>query len=46
MIGAGNGTVLTWEFLDDANGGIVIDVPESLADAGEYCWVFKIQYVA
>lgn len=44
MIGAGNGTVLSWMF-EGESGGIVVDVPESLADAGEYCWVFKIDYV-
>ena len=41
MIGAGNGTALQWT----TNGnGIEITVPPALANAGKYCWVFKIDY--
>lgn len=45
MVGAGNGTVMSWKF-EGGDGGIVIDVPAAFAEAGEYCWVFKIGYVA
>lgn len=41
MIGAGNGTKVEWEALDKS---IAISVPTALADAGDYCWVFKIKY--
>lgn len=41
MIGAGNSTELDWS----AGGeGIEITIPAALADAGKYCWVFKIAY--
>jgi hypothetical protein len=41
MIGAGNGTKLDWSASGD---GIEITVPAALANAGKYCWVFKIDY--
>ena len=41
MIGAGNDTELDWSTNDE---GIEITVPTVLADAGKYCWVFKIAY--
>ncbi|TVY68953.1 Plasma alpha-L-fucosidase [Lachnellula suecica] len=41
MIGAGNGTEVDWMV---AGQGVSITVPSALADAGKYCWVFKITY--
>jgi alpha-L-fucosidase len=43
MIGAGNGTELEWTPSGD---GIETTVPTALAEAGKYCWVFKIGYVS
>jgi len=41
MIGAGNDTKVAWRAV---NEGVVITVSTAVADAGKYCWVFKIQY--
>jgi len=41
MIGAGNGTKVEWAPFGD---GVSISVPSALANAGKYCWVFKITY--
>ena len=43
MIGAGNGTEVACSALDE---GIVLTVPSVLADAGQYCWVFRIGYAS
>lgn len=43
MIGAGNDTEVAW--VPDGEG-ISMTVPSALADAGKYCWVFKIKYSA
>lgn len=45
MIGNGNGTVLDWAFVQGGEG-VVIDVPAEVAEMGEWCWVFKVEYVA
>lgn len=41
MLGVGNGTEVEWTQLDS---GVAITVPSALADAGKYCWAFKITY--
>lgn len=43
MIGAGNDTEAAWT---PEGEGISINVPSALANAGKYCWVFKIEYFA
>lgn len=45
MIGAGNGSVLEWDFLSSGSG-INVTVPEHLITVGKYCWVLKISYIA
>ena len=40
MIGAGNGTEVTWSRVGD---GIEVTIPASLADTGKYCWVLKVE---
>ncbi|KAL3418009.1 glycoside hydrolase family 29 protein [Phlyctema vagabunda] len=44
MIGAGNGTLLDWSA--NEAGGISIVVPSGLADAIQYCWAMKVNYLA
>lgn len=41
MIGGSNETEVAWKSVGE---GTEITVPSALADAGEYCWVFKIAY--
>jgi hypothetical protein len=43
MIGAGNDTEVAWT---PEQEGISINIPSALANAGKYCWVFKIEYFA
>ena len=42
MIGAGNGTEVAWT---PGGEGIDVIIPPSLADAGDHCWVLKIEYI-
>lgn len=44
MIGAGNGTVLDWEFT--ADGDVSITIPTAVVEAGMYAWAMKIEYLA
>ncbi len=41
IIGAENSTNMGWTFLDDS---LTSTVPLALAAAGNYCWVFKVEY--
>lgn len=43
-LGVGDGTPLEWSKMTD--GGLKISVPATLLDEEEYCWVFKITYLA
>ncbi|QDS68271.1 hypothetical protein FKW77_010635 [Venturia effusa] len=43
-LGVGNGKSLAWS--KTTGGGLMIAVPASLLDEEEYCWVFKITYLA